>query len=33
VWIYVRRRTHQPIVDEGALVAEAEDALDEARAS
>jgi membrane protein DedA with SNARE-associated domain len=33
VWIYVRRRTHQPIVDQGAVVAEAEDALDEARAS
>jgi membrane protein DedA with SNARE-associated domain len=33
VWIYVRRRTHQPIVDQGAVVADAEDALDEARAS
>jgi membrane protein DedA with SNARE-associated domain len=33
VWVYVRRRHKRPIVDEGALVAEAEDALDEARAS
>jgi membrane protein DedA with SNARE-associated domain len=33
VWIYVRRRTHRPIVDQGAVVAEAEDAVDEARAS
>ena len=33
VLIYVRRRTHRAIVDEGALVAEAGDALDEARAS
>jgi membrane protein DedA with SNARE-associated domain len=33
VWIYIRRRTHQPLVDQGALVAEAEDALDEAQAS
>jgi membrane protein DedA with SNARE-associated domain len=33
VWIYVRRRTHRPIVDQGAVVAEAEDAIDEARAS
>ena len=32
VWIYIRRKTHQPIVDQGALVAEAEDALDEAQA-
>jgi hypothetical protein len=29
----VRRRTHRPIVDQGAVVAEAEDAIDEARAS
>jgi membrane protein DedA with SNARE-associated domain len=33
IWVVIRRRTHRPIVDEGALVAEAEDALDEARAS
>jgi len=33
VWIYVRRRTHRPIVDQGAVVADAEDAIDEARAS
>jgi membrane protein DedA with SNARE-associated domain len=33
VWIVIRRRTHRPIVDQGAVVAEAEDALDEARAS
>ena len=33
VWIYVRRRTHRPIVEQGAVVAEAEDAIDEARAS
>jgi membrane protein DedA with SNARE-associated domain len=33
VWVIVRRRHRRPIVDEGALVAEAEDALDEARAS
>jgi len=33
VWIYVRRRTHRPIVDQGAIVAEGEDAIDEARAS
>ena len=33
VWVIVRRRHGQPVVDEGALVAEAEDALDEARAS
>ena len=33
VWIYIRRRTHRPIVDQGAVVAEAEDAIDEARAS
>jgi membrane protein DedA with SNARE-associated domain len=33
VLIVVRRRTHRPIVDQGAVVAEAEDALDEARAS
>jgi membrane protein DedA with SNARE-associated domain len=32
VWVIVRRRHKRPIVDEGALVAEAEDALDEARA-
>jgi membrane protein DedA with SNARE-associated domain len=32
-WVVVRRRHRRPIVDEGALVAEAEDALDEARAS
>jgi membrane protein DedA with SNARE-associated domain len=31
VWVIVRRRHRRPIVDEGALVAEAEDALDEAR--
>jgi membrane protein DedA with SNARE-associated domain len=33
VWIYIRRRTHRPIVDQGAVVADAEDAIDEARAS
>jgi membrane protein DedA with SNARE-associated domain len=33
IWVVIRRRTHRPIVDEGAHVAEAEDALDEARAS
>jgi membrane-associated protein len=33
VWVIVRRRHKRPIVDEGALVAEAEDALDEARTS
>ena len=33
VWIYIRRRTHRPIVDQGAVVAEAENAIDEARAS
>ena len=33
VWIYIRRRAHRPIVDQGAVVAEAEDAIDEARAS
>jgi len=33
VWIVVRRRHRRPLVDEGALVAEAEDALDEAQAS
>lgn len=32
VWVIVRRRHGRPVVDEGALVAEAEDALDEARA-
>jgi membrane protein DedA with SNARE-associated domain len=32
-WVIVRRRHRRPLVDEGALVAEAEDALDEARAS
>jgi membrane protein DedA with SNARE-associated domain len=32
-WVIVRRRHRRPIVDEGALVAEAEDALDEVRAS
>jgi membrane protein DedA with SNARE-associated domain len=32
IWVVVRRRHRRPIVDEGALVAEAEDALDEARA-
>jgi len=32
IWVIVRRRHRRPIVDEGALVAEAEDALDEARA-
>jgi len=32
-WVVVRRRHQRPVVDEGALVAEAEDALDEARAS
>jgi membrane protein DedA with SNARE-associated domain len=31
VWVIVRRRHRRPIVDEGAPVAEAEDALDEAR--
>jgi hypothetical protein len=31
--VIVRRRHKRPIVDEGALVAEAEDALDEVRAS
>jgi len=31
--IYIRRRTHRPIVDQGAIVAEAEDALDEVQAS
>jgi membrane protein DedA with SNARE-associated domain len=31
VWAIVRRRHKRPLVDEGALVAEAEDALDEAR--
>jgi len=33
VWVIVRRRHKRPLVDEGALVAEAEDALDEAKAS
>ena len=33
VWVIVRRRHKRPIVDDGALVAEAEDAIDEARAS
>jgi membrane protein DedA with SNARE-associated domain len=33
VWVLVRRRHRRPIVDEGALVAEGQDALDEARFS